>query len=116
MTELNTDAGAAGSEQQPMTEIRIAGEGHLSVTDAARALAGARQHKPKDLPPPASRGQQPGGEQRAEGTAQQQPAHESAVEAGATPPDAEVRGETEHADPGAELSPIEQTRSWTKED
>src|SRR5262245_8370088 len=121
MTELNTDAGAAGSEQQPMTEITVEGEGHLSVTDAARALAGARQHKPKDLPPPPSRGQQPGGEQRTGGTVQQQPAHESAVEAGATPPDAEVRGETEHADPGAQednqaLPPIEPPRSWTKED
>src|SRR5262245_369645 len=102
MTELNTDAGAAGSEQQPMTEITIAGEGHLSVTDAARALAGARQHKPKDLPPAPSRGQQQAGGEQRTGDAQQQPAQESAVEAGAAPPDAEVRGETENADPGAQ--------------
>src|SRR5262245_27246080 len=116
MSELTIEAAGRGGEQQPMTEITIEGEGHLSVTDAARALAGARQHKPKDLPPAPSRDQQPGGEQRADDTVQQQPAHESAVEAGATPPDAEVRGETEHADPGAELPPIEPPRSWTKED
>ena len=121
MSELTIEAAGRGSEQQPIAEITVEGEGRLSVTDAARALAGARQHKPKDLPPPASRRQQPGGEPRAEGTAQQQPAHESAVEAGATPPDAEVRGETEHADPGAQednqaLPPIEPPRSWTKED
>jgi hypothetical protein len=122
MSEPTIEAAGRGSEQQPMTEITVEGEGHLSVTDAARALAGARQHKPKDLPPSPSRGQQqPGGEQRADGTAQQQPAHESAVEAGATPPDAEVRGETENADPGVQetdpaLPPIEPPRSWTKED
>src|SRR5262245_33860921 len=121
MSELTIEAAGRGSEQQPIAGITLEGEGHLSVTDAARALAGARQHQPKDLPPPGSRGQQPGGEQRAEGTAQQQPAHEPAVEAGATPPDAEVRGETEHADPGAQennqaLPPIEPPRSWTKED
>jgi hypothetical protein len=118
MTESSSEAAAGGSEGQPMAEITVQGEGHLSVTDAARALAGARQHKPKDLPPAASRGQQQaGGEQRADGTSQQQPAHESADEAGATPPDAEVRGETENADPGVhEPPPIEPPRSWTKED
>jgi hypothetical protein len=123
MTESSSEAAAGGSERQPMAEITVEGEGRLSVTDAARALAGARQHKPKDPAPPASRGQQqPGGERRADGTAhQQQPAHESAIEAGATPPQPEIRGETENADPGAQetnqaLPPIEPPRSWTKED
>lgn len=40
-----------GSEQQPVTQIRVDGEGKLSVTEAARALAGARQ-KQNDQPQP----------------------------------------------------------------
>jgi len=47
--DVNNEAALGGSEQQPVTQITVEGEGTLSVTGAARALAGAR-HKQKDQP------------------------------------------------------------------
>jgi hypothetical protein len=120
MTELNTDAGAAGSEQAPVAAIAAEGEGVLSVTEGARALAQAR--KPREQHP-----LQAGGEQRSapnalasELTAHPRP--EAGQGAGdATSRETETRGETENADPEAQendqaLPPIEPPRSWTKED
>jgi hypothetical protein len=131
MTESRSEAAAGGSERQPTPEITVEGEGRLSVTDAARALAGARYPKPKDP-------QQAAAEQRtdrAARTAGQEstadprlaPGSDRGSEAGAGAGDAtshetpETRGETENADPGAQednqaLPPIEPPRSWTKED
>src|SRR5262245_46451834 len=121
MTELNTDAGAAGSEQAPVAAIAAEGEGALSVTEGARALAQAR--KPREKHP-----LQAGSEQR---SARNAPASELTahprLEAGAGAGDATsqetpaTRGETENADPGVQednqaLPPIEPPRSWTKED
>src|SRR5262245_15804131 len=106
MTELNTDAGAAGSEQAPVAVITAEGESALSVTEGARALAQAR--KPRERHP-----SQAGSEQRAAPNA---PASELTAlarqEAGQGAGDAasretEIRGETENADPGGELPPIE---------
>ena len=59
MSELSTEGAAGAAEQQPIAEITVEGEGKLSLTEAARALAGAR--KPKE--------QQEAGEQRAESAA-----------------------------------------------
>src|SRR5262245_8480791 len=121
MTELNTDAGAAGSEQAPVAAIAAEGQGALSVTEGARALAQAR--KPREKHP-----LQAGSEQR---SARNAPASELTahprLEAGAGAGDATsqetpaTRGETENADPGAQednqaLPPIAPPRSWTKED
>jgi hypothetical protein len=105
MSELSTEGAAGAAEQQPIAEITVEGEGKLSLTEAARALAGAR--KPKE--------QQEAGEQRAESAAQLA-ARESADEAGAAPPETEVRGETEEGADPANLPPIEPPRSWTKQD
>ena len=105
MSELSTEGAAGAAEQQPIAEITVEGEGKLSLTEAARALAGAR--KPKE--------QQEAGEQRAESAAQPA-ARESADEAEAAPPETEVRGETEEGADPANLPPIEPPRSWTKED
>src|SRR5258708_38377085 len=49
--DVNNEAALGGGEQQPVTQISVDGEGTLSVTEAARALAGAR-HKQKDQPQP----------------------------------------------------------------
>src|SRR5262245_2024437 len=115
MTELNTDAGAAGSEQAPVAVIAAEGESALSVTEGARALAQAR--KPREQHP-----SQAGSAQRAAPNA---PASELTAlarqETGQGAGDAasretEIRGATENADPGGELPPIEPPRSWTKED
>jgi hypothetical protein len=130
MPDMNIDAALSGSERAPVAVVSAEGEGRLSVTEAARAVATARHQKPapgsdrgprdqQELPPAKA-----GGEQRATpasagagGAAQQPPAQESAEEAGAAPPEMEVRGEIESADPAtAELPPIEPPRSWTKED
>ncbi|RPH48961.1 MAG: hypothetical protein EHM84_06765, partial [Lysobacterales bacterium] len=127
---MNIDAALSGSERAPVAVVSAEGEGRLSVTEAARAVATARHQKPapgsdrgprdqQELPPAKA-----GGEQRATpasagagGAAQQPPAQESAEEAGTAPPEMEVRGEIESADPAtAELPPIEPPRSWTKED
>jgi hypothetical protein len=121
MSELTIEAAGRGSEQQPITQVTVDGEDPLSVTDAARALAGARHHKPKDRPPFAIGGQQAGSEQR-EDTTPRPASEQSTAEAGdATSQDTGTRGETENADPGAQetnqaLPPIEPPRSWTKED
>jgi hypothetical protein len=131
MSELTIEAAGRGSEQQPIAEITLEGEGHLSVTDAARALAGARYPKPKDP-------QQAAAEQRTDRAAQAAgqestadprlaPGSDRGSEVGAGAGDAtsqetpQTRGETENADPGAQennqaLPPIEPPRSWTKED
>jgi hypothetical protein len=127
MTESTSEAAAGGSERQPTTEITVEGEGRLSVTDAARALAGARYQRPKEP-------QQAAAEQRTDGAAQTAgqesnahprlaPGSDRGSEAGTGAGDAasrespEIRGETENADPGAQqLPPIEPPRSWTKED
>ena len=108
--DVNNEAALGGSEQQPVTQISVDGEGTLSVTEAARALAGAR-HKQKDQPQPSG--------PRAEGATPHEVAQESTpAQAGndagelLAPP-----GETERADPAAsELPPIDPPRSWTKED
>src|SRR5262245_32703141 len=115
MTESRGEAAAGGSERQPTTEITVEGEGRLSVTDAARALAGARHQRPKDP-------QQAAVEQRTDGAAQPEGQESTAVADDATSQETpETRGETENADPGAQednqaLPPIEPPRSWTKED
>ena len=62
-----------GSEQQPVTQITLDGEEKLSVTEAARALAGARQ-KQKDQPQPSG--------PRAEGAAPHEVAQEFDPRAG----------------------------------
>ena len=108
--DVNDVALSGASEQQPVTQITVDGEAKLSVTEAARALAGARQ-KQKDQPQPSG--------PRAEGAAPHEVAQESTpAQAGndagelLAPP-----GETERADPAAsELPPIDPPRSWTKED
>ena len=123
MTEPNTDAGAAGSERSPISAIAVKDEAHLSVSEAARSLAQAR--KPNEQ-------QQQAAEQRTDGAAQAAgqestahprpaPGSDRGSEAGtgvgdATSQDTGTRGETENADPGEELPPIEPPRSWTKED
>ena len=107
--KTGVNALSGGSEQQPVTQITVDGEGTLSVTEAARALAGAR-HKQKDQAQPS---------EPREGAAPHEVAQESTpAQAGndvgelLAPP-----GETERADPAAsELPPIEPPRSWTKED
>src|SRR5262245_20606187 len=105
MSELTIEAAGRGSEQQPIAEITLEGEGHLSVTDAARALAGARYPKPKDP-------QQAAAEQRTDRAAQAAgqestadprlaPGSDRGSEAGAGAGDAtsqetpQTRGETE---------------------
>ena len=121
--DVTTEAAAGGSEQTSIAVITAEGEGKLSLTDAARALAQAR--KPKEQ-------QQAEGEQRQEATQQATEESPSALraladlsaaarsaEADAAPPgsDPGVRGGTEGADREAEaLPPIEPPRSWTKED
>src|SRR5262245_18021699 len=118
MTESTSEAASGGSERQPTTEITVEGEGRLSVADAARALAGARYPRPKDP-------QQAAAGRRTEPAAQaacQESTADPRSKAGASVSDAtsqetpETRGETENADPGVELPPIEPPRSWTKED
>jgi hypothetical protein len=116
MTELNTDAGAAGSEPAPIAVVTAEGEGNLSVTEAARALTHAR--KPREQHP-----SQAGSEQRAAPNAPASeltalPRQEAGQGAGdAASRETEIRGETENADPGAQdLPPIEPPRSWTKDD
>jgi hypothetical protein len=125
-----TEAAAGGSEQAPMTIITAEGDGKLSIAEAARALAGAR-NKPREQEQ--AHGQRPtnspilakagtaGG-----GTAE--PVQESSSAASAASEDAgeldpRLRGdealpsETESADPAAsEPPPIEPPRSWTKAD
>jgi hypothetical protein len=109
MTESTSEAAAGGSERQPMTEITLEGESRLSVTDAARALADARNQRPKD--------QQAASEQRTEGAAQLAGDESTAGAGDATSQETGTRGETENADPGAQPPPpIEPPRSWTKED
>jgi hypothetical protein len=113
MTELTSDAGAAGSERSPISVIAVKDEAHLSVSEAARSLAQAR--KPKEQ-------QQQAAEQRTDGAAQTAGQESTAPAGDATSQDSpEIRGETENADPGAQendqaLPPIEPPRSWTKED
>jgi hypothetical protein len=113
MTELTTDAGAAGSERSPISVIAVKDEAHLSVSEAARSLAQAR--KPKEQ-------QQQAAEQRTDGAAQTAGQESTAPAGDATSPETpETRGETENADPAAQendqaLPPIEPPRSWTKED
>jgi hypothetical protein len=113
MTELNTDAGAAGSERSPLSVIAVKDQGHLSVSEAVRSLAQAR--KPNEQ-------QQQAAEQRTDGAAHAA-GQESTAQAGdATSQETpETHGGTENADPGAQednqaLPPIEPPRSWTKED
>jgi|SRR5882757_1016998 len=107
--ELTTEGAAGASEQAPIAIVTAQGDGNMSVTEAARALASAR--KPKD--------QTQAGEQREQAT-QQEPAQESTpAQAGDDAAAAEMQppGETESADPAAQqLPPIEPPRSWTKED
>jgi hypothetical protein len=128
MTELNTDAGAAGSERSPVSVIAVKDEAHLSVSEAARSLAQAR--KPNEQQQRAAGQRTDGAAQAAgqESTAHPRPApgsdrgSEAGTGAGdATSQDTGTRGETENADPGAQedtqaLPPIEPPRSWTKED
>ena len=121
MTELNTDAGAAGSEQAPVAVIAAEGKGALSVTEGAHTLAQAR--KPREQHP-----SQAGSEQRStpnepapESTAHLRPQAGTGAHDAASQETPETRGETENADPGAQennqaLPPIEPPRSWTKED
>lgn len=45
-----------------------------------------------------------------------EPPHELADEANAAPPEVEVPGETQEAEPAEQQSPIEPPRSWTKEE
>jgi hypothetical protein len=66
--DVNNEVVSGGGEQQPVTHITVDGEGTLSVTEAARALAGAR-HKQKDQPQPSG--------PRAEGAAPHEVAQES---------------------------------------
>src|SRR5258708_10316537 len=107
--DVNNEAALGGGEQQPVTQISVDGEGTLSVTEAARALAGAR-HNQKDQAQPS---------EPREGAAPHEVAQESTpAQAGndagelLAPP-----GETERADPAAsELPTIDPPRSWTKED
>jgi hypothetical protein len=151
MPELNTEAAhspsktgvnalSLGREQAPIAIIGAEGEGRLSVTEAARALAGAR-HRNQDQQGLALA--KAGGEQRHQGaqppTAEESPSalrasEDSSSEARRAEADAasrqsEIRGEIESADPGAqdtdretdreingEPPPIEPPRSWTKED
>jgi hypothetical protein len=124
MPEMHSDAACGGSEQTPVAVVTAEGEGRLSVTEAARAVATARHQKPA---PGSDRGptDQQDGEQRTQGAVQQPPAQESAEEAGATPPEAEARGEIEsvdaattdpRAEPGTGVPSIEPPGSWTKED
>ncbi len=112
MTEATEGAITGAGEQASMPVVTVPGEGNLSVTAAARALATVR-HKPKD---------QPASEQRQEATppAEQESTASADDAAAQTPP-----GETEQADPAAQdpgseagtrLPPIEPPRSWTKED
>jgi hypothetical protein len=119
--DVTTEAAAGGSDQSSVAIITAEGEGRLSLTDAARTLARARQ--PKEH-------QQAEGEQRQEATQQateesssalRAPADLSAAarsaEADAAPGESQDPGEkTEGADREAELPPIEPPRSWTKED
>jgi hypothetical protein len=122
MPEMNSDAAPGGSEQTPIAVVTAKDEAHLSVSEAARSLAQAR--KPNE--------QQQAAEQRTDGAAQAAgqesaahprpapgPNRESEAGQGAgdaTSQDTGTRGETENADPGGELPPIEPPRSWTKED
>ena len=46
MPEMNTDAAAGGSEQTRIAVFTTEGEGSLSVTNAARTLAQARNPAP----------------------------------------------------------------------
>jgi hypothetical protein len=124
MPDMTTDAAhspsktgvsalSLGSDQQPIIQIAADGEGKLSVTEAARALAGAR--KPKEQQQQAEQRQQA---QQAEQESTAAARSEAGTGAGdAASQEAETRGEIERADPGAqELPPIEPPRSWTKED
>jgi hypothetical protein len=129
-----TEAAVGGSEQAPVTIVTADGDGKLSVAQAVRALASARQRP---------RGQEQALEQRqtaasilakagtaGAGATAAEPVQESASAADAASADAgDLRspqgeggppGETESADPAApdltELPPIEPPRSWTKAD
>ena len=113
MTELTTDAGAAGSERSPISVIAVKDEAHLSVSEAARSLAQAR--KPKEQ-------QQQAAEQRTDGAAQTAGQESTAPADDATSPetpgdpwrDRECRSGSAENDQA--LPPIEPPRSWTKED
>jgi hypothetical protein len=108
MSETIIEAGIPGSEQSPITIFSAEGEGQLSLTNAARALANARKTK----------------EQADERRAASEPVQEPTAKAeGAAPPEQEARGEAEGADRErspdqiqGQLPPIEPPRSWTKED
>jgi len=118
--DVTTEAAAGGSEQTSIAVITAEGEGKLSLTDAARTLARARQTKDE----------QEASEQRQEATQQATEESPSALraaadlsaaarsaEADAASQETETRGGTEGADREAEaLPPIEPPRSWTKED
>ena len=84
----------------------------LSPTAAASVLAKLRHQRAKDT-------EQPPAPERVPAAAPE-PGQESAsaqAEVGAAPPESEVRGEIEGANPPApEPPPIEPPRSWTKED
>ncbi len=96
-----TDETAAPGE--PTAVYQISGEGPLSLSEAANAIANAREQaltpeKPKKDEAPAT------------------PSEPPQAEADAAPPEEAPGEETEATDPAEELPPIEPPRSWSKED
>jgi hypothetical protein len=99
--------GAAAPEVS-ITTRTAGGEGPLSIREAGRSLLDARR---KDAAQ--ARDAQT---QQTSAPAAAAATTESAHEAGAAPPVAEVPGETQETDPAATLPPIEAPRSWTKDE
>ncbi len=130
MSEPNSEAAGSGSEQQSIGQITAAGEGRLSVAEAARKLTLARKPKEQDQPqvneqrargaaPPMSAPAEAGlAHPRSEpGTDELADPRMKSEDAGAVPADRRGPGETEDAGREADgLPPIEPPRSWTKED
>lgn len=96
-----TDETAAPGE--PTAVYQINSEGPLSVSDAANAIASAREQALK--PPPKK-------EEHAPAT----PSEPPQAEADAAPPEEAPGDETQATDPAEELPPIEPPRSWTKDE
>jgi hypothetical protein len=88
-----------------------AGNEPISPREAASALSRWRHARSKE---PEQVSQEP--TESAPEAAPVEPAQELADEANAAPPATEAPGETQEAEPTAELSPIEPPRSWTKEE
>jgi hypothetical protein len=105
---MSEDTNVAPGGGDPITVVTPAGEGALSVTQAARALAQER-HRPKEqAAAPAAPVEAAAVEPAEESTAQ--------AEDGA-PQDTEAPAEqTESADPASEEPSVEPPRSWTKDE